>query len=68
MRQSNHEGHLMDWLQEANAEGAKAVILNAAAFTHSSIAIHDAVKAIAVPVVELHPLNPTPANNFGTEA
>jgi 3-dehydroquinate dehydratase-2 len=49
MRQSNHEGHLIDWLHEANAEGAKAVILNAGGFTHTSVALHDAVKAIAVP-------------------
>ena len=42
LRQSNHEGHLVDWLQEANAEGAKGVILNAAAFTHTSVALHDA--------------------------
>jgi 3-dehydroquinate dehydratase-2 len=58
MRQSNHEGHLIDWLHEANAEGAKAVILNAGAFTHTSVAIHDAVKAITVPVIEVHLSNP----------
>lgn len=58
LRQSNHEGHLVDWLHEANAEGAKAVILNAAAFTHSSIALHDAIKAIDVPVIEVHLSNP----------
>ena len=58
MRQSNHEGHLIDWLHEANAEGAKAVILNAGAFTHSSIALHDAIKSITVPVIEVHLSNP----------
>ena len=58
MRQSNHEGHLIDWLHEANAEGAKAVILNAGAFTHTSVALHDAVKAITVPVIEVHLSNP----------
>jgi 3-dehydroquinate dehydratase-2 len=42
VRQSNHEGHLIDWLHEAQAQGAKAVILNAGAFSHSSIAIADA--------------------------
>ena len=58
IRQSNHEGHIVDWLQEANARGAKAVILNAAGFTHTSVAIHDAIKALAVPVIEVHLSNP----------
>ena len=58
MRQSNHEGHLIDWLHEANASGARAVILNAGAFTHTSIALHDAIKAIEVPVLEVHLSNP----------
>ncbi|MGF1549008.1 MAG: type II 3-dehydroquinate dehydratase [Sphingomonadaceae bacterium] len=54
IRQSNHEGHLIDWLHEANDEGAKAVILNAGGFSHGSVALHDAVKAIAPPVIEVH--------------
>jgi 3-dehydroquinate dehydratase-2 len=58
VRQSNHEGHLIDWLHEAQAEGAKAVILNAGAFAHTSIAIADAVRAIATPVIEVHLSNP----------
>lgn len=58
MRQSNHEGHLVDWLQEANGNGAKAVILNAGALTHTSVAIHDAIKGISVPVIEVHLSNP----------
>jgi 3-dehydroquinate dehydratase-2 len=64
MRQSNHEGHLIDWLHEANAGGAKAVILNAGAFTHSSIGLHDAVKAITVPVIEVHLSNPQAREGF----
>jgi 3-dehydroquinate dehydratase-2 len=58
MRQSNHEGHLIDWLHEANATGAKAVILNAGAFTHTSLALYDAIKSITVPVIEVHISNP----------
>src|SRR3954470_106094 len=64
MRQSNHEGHLIDWLHEANAERAKAVILNPGGFTHSSVALHDAVKAISVPVIELHLSNPVARERF----
>jgi 3-dehydroquinate dehydratase-2 len=64
MRQSNHEGHLIDWLHEANATGAKAVILNAGAFTHTSIALHDAIKAITVPVIEVHLSNPHKRESF----
>ncbi|MFC4292991.1 type II 3-dehydroquinate dehydratase [Sphingorhabdus arenilitoris] len=63
-RQSNHEGHLIDWLHEAQAAGAKAVLLNAAGFTHTSIAIHDAIKAINVPVVEVHLSDPATREPF----
>jgi 3-dehydroquinate dehydratase-2 len=57
-RQSNHEGHIVDWLQEANAEGAHAVIINAGALTHTSLALYDAIRAIQVPVIEVHLSNP----------
>lgn len=63
-RQSNHEGHLVDWLHEAAAEGAKAVILNAGAYTHSSVALYDAIKAITVPVIEVHISNPHAREEF----
>lgn len=52
-RQSNHEGELVDWVHEAGAEGA-GIVLNAGAYTHTSVALHDAVRAVAVPVVEVH--------------
>lgn len=58
MRQSNHEGHLVDWLHEAQAVGAKAVLLNAGAYTHTSVALHDAIKGIRTPVIEVHLSNP----------
>ncbi|MDO7841020.1 type II 3-dehydroquinate dehydratase [Sphingomonas immobilis] len=64
MRQSNHEGHLVDWLHEAQAEGAKAVILNAGAFTHTSVALHDAIKSIKTPVIEVHLSNPHTREEF----
>jgi 3-dehydroquinate dehydratase-2 len=64
LRQSNHEGHLIDWLHEAQGVGARAVILNAAGFTHTSVALHDAVKAITTPVIEVHLSNPHARESF----
>lgn len=64
MRQSNHEGHLVDWLHEAQARGASAVILNAGAYTHTSVAILDAIKAIKTPVIEVHLSNPYARESF----
>ena len=64
IRQSNHEGHLIDWLHEARLKGAKAVILNAGGFSHTSVALHDAVKAIALPVIEVHLTNPQAREAF----
>ncbi|MBP3690581.1 MAG: type II 3-dehydroquinate dehydratase [Schwartzia sp.] len=52
--QSNHEGVLVDALQGAPEKGYSFVILNAAAFTHYSVAIRDAIAAISVPVIEVH--------------
>ena len=52
-RQSNTEGELVDWVQQARAT-AIAIVINAAAYTHTSVALHDALKATGLPVVELH--------------
>ena len=64
MRQSNHEGHLIDWLHEAQAKGAKAVLLNAGGFSHTSVALHDAVRAVTVPVIEVHLSNPQARESY----
>lgn len=58
MRQSNHEGHLIDWLHEAQANDVRAVLLNAGAYTHTSVALFDAIKSIRTPVIEVHLSNP----------
>ena len=64
MRQSNHEGHLVDWLHEAQAEGAHAVLLNAGALTHTSLALYDAIRSIRTPVIEVHISNPASREEF----
>ncbi|MDR2856956.1 MAG: type II 3-dehydroquinate dehydratase [Novosphingobium sp.] len=64
MRQSNHEGHLIDWLHEAQAEGAVAVLLNAGALTHTSLALYDAIRSISTPVIEVHISNPHAREEF----
>ncbi len=52
-RQSNHEGELVTWIQQALGS-ADALVLNAGAYTHTSVAIHDALRAVALPVIEVH--------------
>ena len=64
IRQSNHEGHLIDWLHEAAAAGARAVILNAGGYTHTSVALRDAIAAIPVPVIEVHLSEPAQREPF----
>ena len=53
-RQSNHEGTLVDWIHEAYFEGADGIVINPAAYTHTSIALLDAVKSVMLPTVEVH--------------
>lgn len=57
-RQSNHEGELCDWLGRAPAEGFAGVLINAGAYTHTSLALYDAIRAIALPTIEVHLSNP----------
>ncbi|MEV4836746.1 type II 3-dehydroquinate dehydratase [Nonomuraea sp. NPDC049486] len=56
--QSNHEGQLIDWIQEAGAavKAGQAVgaVLNPGAYTHTSVALHDAIEGVELPVIELH--------------
>jgi 3-dehydroquinate dehydratase II len=53
-RQSNHEGQLIDWIQEAGAKHAAGVVINPAGYSHTSVAILDALLALEAPVVEVH--------------
>lgn len=53
-RQSNHEGDLVDWIQEAYFEKADGIVINPGAYTHTSIALLDAVKSVSIPTVEVH--------------
>jgi 3-dehydroquinate dehydratase-2 len=63
-RQSNHEGVLVDWIGAARAEGFAGLLLNPAAYTHTSIALYDALRAVALPCVEVHLSNPDAREAF----
>lgn len=62
-RQSNHEGELVTWIQEARGT-FEAIIINAAAYTHTSVAIHDALKMFDAPIVEVHLSDPKTREPF----
>src|SRR5215510_8083151 len=53
-RQSNREGELVDFIHEAHAKKAVGIIINAGGYSHTSIALHDALKAVQIPTVEVH--------------
>ncbi|MDP2765237.1 MAG: type II 3-dehydroquinate dehydratase [Brevundimonas sp.] len=62
-RQTNHEGELIDWVQEAR-EKASALVINAAAYTHTSVALLDALRTLTIPIVECHLSNPSARERF----
>jgi 3-dehydroquinate dehydratase len=62
--QSNHEGYLVDKIQEAYFDKADGIVINPGAYTHTSIALLDAVKAVGIPTVEVHISNPDEREDF----
>lgn len=63
-KQSNHEGVLIDWIHQAIYDDISGMIINAAAYTHTSIAIHDALKMLKCPIVEVHHSDPKSRESF----
>jgi len=62
-RQTNHEGVLIDWVHEAE-HTTQAIIINAAGYTHTSVALHDALKAVNIPIIEVHLSDPKTREAF----
>ena len=67
-RQSNHEGELLDWLGSAPSQGFAGALVNGGAFTHTSLALYDAIRAIGLPVVEVHLSNPEAREAYRKES
>lgn len=63
VRQTNHEGVIVDWIQECRGT-FDALVINAAAYTHTSVAIHDAIKAVQIRTVEVHLSEPKNRDDF----
>jgi 3-dehydroquinate dehydratase II len=63
-RQSNHEGELVTWIGSAADDGFAGILLNAGAYTHTSYALHDAIKGSVAPTVEVHISNPEAREAF----
>lgn len=63
-KQSNHEGMLIDWIGAASADGFSGILINPGALTHSSYALHDALKGSGLPAVEVHISNPDAREEF----
>jgi 3-dehydroquinate dehydratase-2 len=63
-RQTNHEGTVVDWIGAAPTEGFAGLLLNPGAYTHTSIAIYDALRAVGLPCVEVHLSNPDAREAF----
>jgi 3-dehydroquinate dehydratase II len=63
-RQTNHEGTIVDWIGAARVDGFAGLLLNPGAYTHTSIAILDALRAVALPCIEVHLSNPDAREPF----
>lgn len=64
VRQSNHEGDLVDWIAEAYFQKADGIVINPGAYSHTSIALYDAILAASIPVAEVHLTNPDEREDF----
>ncbi|MFO0069405.1 MAG: type II 3-dehydroquinate dehydratase [Alphaproteobacteria bacterium] len=63
-KQSNHEGDLIDWVQQAGRDGVAGIIINAGGYTHTSVALHDALRAVKIPIIEVHLSDPKTHEKF----